>query len=68
MYSLCLEDFAACRQKPHLHCLNSYNWPLEGKHNADMALNENEFDTSATVQQNERRSRLAFYLTSSEMV
>jgi len=34
----------SCRQKPHLHCLNSYNWPFEGKHNADMTLSENEFD------------------------
>ena len=32
-----------------------------------MALCENEFDSPA-VQQNERRSRLALYLTSSEMV
>ena len=28
----------------HLHRLNSYNWPFEGKHNVDMALHENEFD------------------------
>jgi len=34
----------SCRQKPHLHCLNSYNWPFEGKDNADMALSEKEFD------------------------
>jgi len=32
------------RQKTHLHCLNSYKWPFEGKHNADMALSEKEFD------------------------
>jgi len=24
--------------------LNSYKWPFEGKHNADVALSENEFD------------------------
>jgi len=33
-----------------------------------MALCENEFDSPAAVQQNERRTRLALYLTSSEMV
>ena len=49
----------SCRQKPHLHCLNSFNWLFEGKHIADMTLCENEFDSPA-VQQNERRSRLAF--------
>jgi len=48
-------------------CLNSYNCLFEGKHNADMALCENVFDSPA-VQQNERRSRLALYRTSSEMV
>ena len=47
--------------------LNTYNWLFESKHNADMALCENEFDRPA-VQQNERRSRLALYLTNSEMV
>ena len=41
MYSLCLQS---CRQKTYLHCLNSYNWPFEGKHNADVVLSENEFD------------------------
>jgi len=40
MYSV----FRSCRQKTHLHCLNSYNYPFDGKHNADMALSENEFD------------------------
>jgi len=48
-------------------CLNSYDWLFEGKRNADMALCENEFDSPA-VQQNERKSRLALFLTSSEMV
>ena len=37
----------SCRQKTHLHRLNSYNWPFEGKHNADMALSENAFDIPA---------------------
>jgi len=67
MYSLCLQVFAVMQTKPHLRCLNSYNWLFEGKHNADMALSENEFDTPA-VHQNERRSRFALYLISSEMV
>jgi len=48
-------------------CLNSDNGLFEGKHNADMALCKNEFDSLA-VQQNKRRSRLALYLTSTEMV
>ena len=58
--------FSGHADKNHIKCLNSYNWLVEGKHNADMALCENEFDSPA-VQQNERRSRLALYLTSSEM-
>jgi len=60
--------FAVMQTKPHLHYLNSYNWPFEGKHNADMALSENEFDNPASVKQNERRLRLALHLTSSETV
>jgi len=36
-------------------------------HNSDIALSKKEFDTPE-VQQNERRLRLALYLTSSEMV
>jgi len=67
MYSLCLQEFAVMQTKTTFACLNSYNWLFEGKHNADMALCENEFD-SPSVQQNERRSRLALYVTSSEMV
>jgi len=31
-------------KKAHLHCFNSYNWPFEDKHSADIALSENEFD------------------------
>jgi len=67
MYSLCLQVVAVMQTKSTFACLNNYNWLFEGKHNADMALCENEFDSPA-VQQNERRSRLALYLTSSEMV
>jgi len=39
-----LEKKSFRRPWPHLHCLNRYNWPCEGKHNADMALSENVFD------------------------
>jgi len=67
MYSLCLQVFAVTQTKTTFTCLNSYHWLFEGKHNADMALCEIEFDSPA-VQQNERRSRLALYLTGSEMV
>jgi len=45
MYSVCLQVFAAMQTKTTFTLrLNSYNWPFEGKHNADMALSENEFD------------------------
>jgi len=43
-YSLCLQVLRSRRQKTHLHCLNSYNWSFEDKHNADMVLSEIEFD------------------------
>jgi len=36
--------FRSHADKTHLHCLNRYKWPFEGKHDADMALSENEFD------------------------
>jgi len=67
MYSLCLQVFAVVQTKNTFTYLNSNNRLFQGKHNADMALSENEFDSPA-VQQNERRSRLGLYLTSSEMV
>jgi len=47
MYSLCLQVFAVMQTKTTFTCLNSYNWLFEGKHNADMALCENEFDSPA---------------------
>jgi len=56
MYSLGLQVFAVMQTKTTFTCLNSYNWLFEGKHNADMALCENEFD-SPSVQQNERRQK-----------
>jgi len=30
--------------KNHICTVLIYNWPFESKHNADMVLNENEFD------------------------
>ena len=47
MYSLRLQVLVFMQTKitfTSVYCLNSYNWPFEGNHNADMALGENEFD------------------------
>ena len=49
--------FCSFRQKSHLCCLNSYNWPFEGNHNADMALSENEFDTPAVEYRHKYHNR-----------
>jgi len=49
MYSACLQVFAVTQTKTTFTCFNSYNWVFEGKHNADMALSENEFDNPAAA-------------------
>ena len=67
MYSACLQVFAVTQTKTTFTCFNSYNWVFEGKHNADMALSENEFDNPAAAAW-AKVARLAFSLTNSEMV